>query len=71
MSHDDPFADIPEGTRAKLAEAGIASLEDAAQLPREELLALRGVSPDVLARIAAVLDGTVGESGDRDPNEPE
>ncbi|MDX5317982.1 MAG: hypothetical protein LPK38_01275 [Actinomycetes bacterium] len=69
--HEDPFADMSQETREKLARAGVASLEDAARMPHEELLSIRGVAPDALARIVAVLDGTVGATGDRDPNEPE
>lgn len=71
MSHHDPFSTMSDATREKLARAGIASLEDAARLPREELLALKGIAPDTLARLVAVIEGNEGETGDRDPNEPE
>jgi hypothetical protein len=69
--HDDPFADMGEATRTELARAGVTSLEDAARLTREELLALKGVGPNTLARLVAILEGNEGETGDRDPNEPE
>ena len=73
MSHHshDPFAEMSESTRAELARLGIASLDDAAAMPREKLLALKGVGPNTLARIVAVLEGNEGETGDRDPSEPE
>lgn len=69
--HEDPFVDMGETTRTELARAGITSLADAAGMTREQLLALKGVGPNTLARLVAILEGNEGETGDRDPNEPE
>ncbi|NLI18898.1 MAG: hypothetical protein GX427_08825 [Actinomycetales bacterium] len=70
--HDhDPFAELDEHARAALASHGIHSLEDAAAVPRDEFLELHGVPHNTLARILALIEGNEGETGDRDPNEPE